>query len=474
MRFMRLLQLFSSRNALLLCCIGLGLLPFLLLCQYNQPFLDDFSFSADVQTHGMWGAQWHFYQQWSGRYFTNFLLFVANPLSYRWLQGVGLVAATSQLLRVAVLWLMVRSLTKQSLRKAETGLLAAGLALLYAAVVPSGFSALYYFTDIMVYQVPAWLLALVPLAVERAHRAAATKGRLAWGTAAALGTIAAAGSNELTLLLLGLVLAIGAGLSAQRRQWSSFRVWMGLGLLLLIFGLVSVLAPGNAVRRQLDAGLVPAPSAYEFLRRLLLLLRALFTEPAMLIIPFLTLVLSPLAARTLPARPAGLRIPLLLGAAVLVTGVVVGTMPYALMWARLPLLPRAANVLVWWWLLGWVAVAWASLPPAPALVPVVSPAIRALLHIALCIMLLASVTRACLDLRHEAPEFARQWQQRFAQLRHARRTPHQTLRLAPLPPLQNRQLLLPPDDVSPLSSYGVNTRLATWFGLDSVRVAGPR
>lgn len=465
----------AYRVALLAVGLLLAWLPLLALCFYNQPFLCDFSVSTDVQTHGLWGAQPYLFLNWSGRYFTNLLLFVANPLSYGWLEGVQLTALLSQLLRIVVLYVAVRVLAGRQLRRREAALLAAGLALLYVALAPYKFSALYYFTEIVVYHVAAWLLVLVPLAVERLHRAPRAATRKAWGLAAGLGTIAAAGANELTIVLLGLVMLVGAGLSLHRREWFSLRVWVGLGVLLLVFGTLSVLAPGNSARQELDGALVPAASFGEAASRLAVLLRYLFVEPAMLVVPPLVLAFGPLAARILPARPPGLRLPLLLGAAVLVGGVVLGTVPYALMWARVPLIPRATNIMVWWWLLGWLVTAWANLPANPQQVRVASLSVRVLLGLVLSLIMLQPAARAALDLRHDAPEFARQWQQRFDKLRHAgRHTPHTTLELAPLPPLTNRLLFIPPDDVSPMCGFGVNTRLATWFGVDSVRLVVPR
>ncbi|HEX8425057.1 hypothetical protein [Hymenobacter sp.] len=464
----------SRRLGLLTIGVGLGLLPFVVLCLYNQPYLCDFSVSSDTFNYGIWGAQPYLFQQWSGRYFSNFLLYVANPLSYRWLDGVKLTAAVSYLLRIGVLYLAVRCLTNQQLRHREAGLFAAGLTLLYIALAPYKFSVLYYFTEIVVYQVATWLLLLVPLAVERVHRASGRAARKAWGILAVLGTIAAAGSNELTLVQLGCILALAAGMSLYRRQYHSFRIWTGLGVLLIICGTVSVLAPGNSVRQHLDGAVVPAASAWETTSRLVVLLRYLFVEPAMLIIPVLTLVLGPLAARTLPARPPGLRLPLLLSVAVLVTGVVLATAPYALMLPRPLLLPRATNAIVWWWLLGWIVAAWASLPPAPAVVPVASTAMRTLLGLVVFVIIAIPSARAYLDLRYDAPEYARQWDYRFKELRRASHTPRVPLEVPPLPPLTNRFNFLPPDDLSTMYDFGVNTRLATWFGVDSVRVVVPR
>ncbi|WP_022823243.1 DUF6056 family protein [Hymenobacter norwichensis] len=383
------------------------------------------------------------------------------------------MAAISHLLRIVVLYLFVRRLTGQQLRRREAGLLAAGLSLVYVALAPYRFSVLYYFTEIAVYQVATWLLVLVPLAVERLHRASNCNSRRAWGLAAVVGTIAAAGSNELTLIQLCWLMAVAAGISLFRRQYYSLRIWIGLGILLVICGTISVLAPGNTARQHLDGAVVPAASAWEAASRLVILLRYLFVEPYMLIAPILTLVLAPLAARTLPARPLGLKLPLLLSAIVLVVGVMLAAVPYALMLPRPPLLPRATNAMVWWWLLGWIVASWASLPTEPATVPAASPAVRTLLAFVLLIVVFISSGRAYLDLQHDAPEFARQWEQRFQALQYAGRTPHTVLRVPPLPPLTNRFNFLPPDDLSTMPGFGVNTRLAIWFGVDSVQVMAP-
>ncbi|UOG76202.1 hypothetical protein MTX78_06290 [Hymenobacter tibetensis] len=460
----------SHYLALIAVGLALGLLPFLALCQYNQPYLCDFSVSSDTFNYGIWGAQPYLFQQWSGRYFSNFLLYVANPLSYRWLEGVKWVAAISQVLRIAVLYLVIRRLTGQQLRRSEAGLFAAGLTLVYVALAPYRFSVLYYFTEITVYQVATWLLVLVPLAVERLHRAASGRARKAWGVAAVLGTIAAAGSNELTLVQLGWLMAVAAGLSLYRRQYRSFQIWGSLGVLLLLCGTLSVLAPGNTARQHLDGAVAPAASVWEAASRLVVLLRYLFVEPAMLVVPVLTLVLAPVAARTLPARPPGLQLPLLLSAVVLVGGVVLATAPYALMLPRPSLLPRATNAMVWWWLLGWIVAAWASLPPAPATVPTTSLAVRTLVGVVLLVIVLIPSGRAYLDLQYDAPAYARNWEERFQALQRAGHTPHTLLQVPPPPPFTNRFNFLPPDDLSTMPEFGVNTRLATWFGVDSVRV----
>ncbi len=451
--------------------VVLGLLPFLLLCHYNHPYSDDFTMASKVGAYGLWGAQVDFFANWSGRYFTNSLMFVANPLSYQWLQGVQLTALLNQVLRVMVLYAAVRLLAGQQLRRRDASLLAAGLALVYSSLVPSPFSALYYFTDLAVYHIAAWLLLLVPLVIARLQRASSRRARWAWGLLAGTGTVAAAGSNELTLILLGLLLALGASLSLWRQQRAFARVWIGFGVLLALAGSVALLAPGNAARLALDGSLRPASSVWEGLARLTVLLRHLFTDPAFLIIPALTLLLRPLAARVAPARPPGLQIPLLLSAAALVAGVVLSTLPYALTWARVPLIPRATNIMVWWWLLGWVFAGWASLPVAPAAIAPLPAAVRGLVGGVLVIVVLNASGHAYLDLRREAPIYARQWQHRFAALAQASRVPHAQLTLPSQPPLINRQIIMPPLYLSDNPAYGINTRLATWFGLDSVRVA---
>ncbi|WP_126546926.1 hypothetical protein [Hymenobacter amundsenii] len=456
---------------LLTAGVAVGLLPLLLLCYYNQPYADDFSWTLDVEAYGFWGAQTRLFTNWSGRYFTNWLQLTANPLNYRWLQGVQLTAIISQLLRIAVLYIGVRLTTGRQLRRRTAGLLAAGLALVYSSVIPSPFSALYYFTELVVYHIPAWLLILVPLAADRFQRTTGRGARRAWGLLALVGTVAVAGSNELTIILLGLIISLGAGLSLWRQQWSSARVWVGLGLVLAMTGMVALLAPGNTSRLALDNSLRPASSIGEGLARLVILLRHLFTDPVFLVIPALTLLLRPLAARIGPVRPPGLRIPLFLGAAVLITGVVLSTLPYALTWARIPLIPRATNIMVWWWLLGWLFAGWASLPAFPAVIVPLPAAVRGLLSGVLFIIVLNASTHAYLDLRHEAPVFARQWQRRFAALAQASRVPHAQLTLPAQPPLINRLIIIPPNTLSEEAAYGINTRLATWFGIDSVRVA---
>jgi hypothetical protein len=99
---------------------------------------------------------------------------------------------------------------------------------------------------------------------------------------------------------------------------------------------------------------------------------------------------------------------------------------------------------------------------------------RTLLGLVVFVIIAIPSARAYLDLRYDAPEYARQWDYRFKELRRASHTPRVPLEVPPLPPLTNRFNFLPPDDLSTMYDFGVNTRLATWFGVDSVRVVVPR
>jgi hypothetical protein len=152
--------------------------------------------------------------------------------------------------KIGGLWLALRCVTSQRLTKAESLWLAAGLTLTYVCLVPDKYATLYSYTDWAVYQLPAVVLLLVPVAIDQMQRATARYQRRFWGVGAVLGTVWAAGSNEMTIALLGWLLLVGLGVSLYRNQRYCARIWLGLLLVLLMAGSIAVGAPGNYERMK--------------------------------------------------------------------------------------------------------------------------------------------------------------------------------------------------------------------------------
>lgn len=443
--------------------IVVGGLPFIALCFYNQPYLDDYWTGRLGRDEGIWQSQAWLFTHWTGRFATTAACVGLNPLSYGWTSGVKLTALLNICLKLGVLGFAIRHLTGQRLPQKENRWLAAGLALTYACLVPDKYATIYSFTDWAVYQLPALLLVLVPVAIDRMQRAATRHQRRWWSAGAVVGTVAAAGSNEMTIVLMGWVLAVGFGVSVYRRQRQCTRIWAGLLVVLLVAGGVTVGAPGNYQRLK-TYGPEPFGKATVIGLYWARSISYIFTQPATLLTLGLPLLLRPLGVRLLPARPPGLRMPLLVGAAIVFGGTVLGALPYSILEAPFE---RPVNVLEWWLLLGWLLACWASLPASEP--PSVPAAVRHLMGVLLVVATAFPISRAWMELVVNAPSYASQWQERHQILRKASAQGIKKVTMAPILHIRPFHTLIRGYDNQPDARNIRNVNVAAWYGLDSVR-----
>lgn len=443
--------------------ILIGLLPFWVLCYYAQPFHDDYANGVRVQQLGVWGAQAHLYAHWTGRFFTSFLLTAGNPLSYNWVGGVAWIMLLCFGFKLIILALLLRTLTADKLPWLAASWIAASILLLYAGIVPSTYSAFYYFTDGVVYQVPALLLILSPVATIRAQSSANATSRYLWWGVAIVATTAAAGSNELTIVLLGWILLVATGLSIYHRQWLALRCWLVISAVLLTAATIAVAAPGNYNRVEMDSD--PFPGIVPLLIRTADVLQDLLFAPNALLLLSVPLAFAPWARRFLPNRPATLRLPLAGGAVVVMGGLWLGTMLYQAVWND-PMPTRANNVLFWWWLIGWIVACWAALPDKPAASQFPSFTIRVVIIAVLALVVSRVSLRAWRELL-TAPEYASQWQERYHYFRVVSQQPGRRAIVAPLSGISSHGILLG-IDYKIDSKHPYNTQAAKWFGLDEI------
>ncbi|MEL5995818.1 hypothetical protein [Hymenobacter segetis] len=270
--------------------IILALMPFLLLCAFNQPFFDDFRNGYWMREHGTWGVQLWLFQTWTGRFTTTFIMTVLNPVAYGWLGGVKVVAAGA----FAALWTslahLLRALWHTALRRAcswSQALWAAGLLLaLFCNAAPSPFSFLYWFCGIVAYQLPLMgLLNFTALALRAGWGPEAARWRNAG--LACLPLVLALTGNELTLVQAVPVLAL-LGFALPKVARPKLVLWLGIGAAATA---LAAAAPGNWAR---IAAMAPPSDPYHTYRWLVLLPRAAYSMLQFLVKPLI--VSSMLAA----------------------------------------------------------------------------------------------------------------------------------------------------------------------------------
>ncbi|GAA4369616.1 hypothetical protein GCM10023185_43430 [Hymenobacter saemangeumensis] len=245
--------------------IAAALLPFLLLCAFNQPFFDDYRNAYWMREHGVLGVQRWAYLTWTGRFTSTFLMTVLNPVAYGWLDGVKVTAALFFLAHwaaLAWLWRTLLRLGRNAPGSWTEALAPAGLLLALACnAMPAPFSFLYWFAGALVYQLPHLaLLCFTALALRLGWEHSTMKTSPVLAAAACL--VLAITGNELLLVQAAVVLAaLGWALpSKARRAWL---LWVLIGS---IAAGIAVVAPGNWVRAE---AMAPTDSAAH---RLLLLL----------------------------------------------------------------------------------------------------------------------------------------------------------------------------------------------------------
>ena len=273
----------SSSSRLLLPRLGivLALAPFLLLCAFNQPFFDDFRNGTWLREHGTWGVQVWLFRTWTGRFTTTFLMTVLNPVTYGWLGGVKVAAATLLLGLWASLAHLLRALRWPPLGfscSRGQALWAAGLLLaLFCNAAPAPFSFLYWFAGALVYQLTLiGLLNFTALAL-----------RVGWGPApgrwrasiwAGLPLALALTGNELTLVQALPVLALLAW-ALPRAARPALLGWLLIAALAVA---VAAAAPGNWARA---AAMAPPTDPYYHYRWLVLIPRSVLSMVLFLIKP---------------------------------------------------------------------------------------------------------------------------------------------------------------------------------------------
>jgi hypothetical protein len=437
--------------------------PFFLLSRYNQPYWDDYLFASLYHQVGLLAALKQYYLHSGGRFSSHLLSLAGNPLSYDWVGGVKLTALLAMGGQVASIFFTLRTFTKRALAPWQAGWYSLGLWLVFVCTIPDIHSGLYWFSGLVVHQLACCLLLVVPAAVARSQQSVAYKRP--WLLLAAGATFLLSGTSELGVWFLGLVLLTAIGRSARAKQYAWVREW---GFLLLVLGTgfsIVLLAPGN-YERLASSPKVPL-TTFAWAAQLGHGLRLVMWQPVFFALLVTPVLFSPLTPYLLPYRPAGLRMPLLLGASILLLGIGGGTAMLSVLIGP-NLLARGINVLYWWTLFGWLAACWASLPTEPAQLPRFSVAIHTLVAALLVVVFTAPTFRAWQEALWEAPRWAAQCEAREVLYRKLC-SRQSKLTVPPITRVTPRYVLVRGYDIQPDYNHLLNLSVAQYFQLDSVR-----
>ncbi|GAA4372990.1 DUF6056 family protein [Hymenobacter koreensis] len=453
-------------------------LPYLLLCFFTQPYWDDYTYATLLWKDDLGSILVDQYRHWSGRYVAIGLLAGANPLTHGWLPGLGWVAFFSQVALVIAFAALVASLSGYVMRVGKSILIGILLYVVYASIIPDPYQGLYWFTGLTVYHSGLLLFLGCWLAAVAAIRAATAGAHYTWLVLASLLAVLATATNEVVMLTLCFALLVATLLAYYGRK-TYWHKWLILLAAALAGGCIAVLAPGNYERLAVESGVLPLADRSWPKAAVGAVADAvnLLTRPAVWLCLGALLVLSLNAWMRLRPQPVVGK-PLTPWLWPVLVGMTVAGVLLPSRWIYgVPAVGRVENLIIALLLvavvfIGREIVAWAQ-SKHPNWQPLPRTWWMIVAILALGGLVRGPVYRAWRELAGGAPVFGQQHRQWHQQLRTAKQ---QGLREVTLPAVRGvvpyQVLIWNTDMLSVSAGHIVNQSVATYYGLDSVRVDG--
>ena len=231
----------------------LAIVPFVALARFAHPSYDDWCIADQARSLGFWGAERFWYTHWAGR-FVAIALWNLIPISRSSLESykvLPLIFLGGML--IGLFWLSFEAL-RGKLANSQIVLFALSLFAVYLNAMPSPAEGFYWYDGVTVTTSGAIFALFAVAAALRSQRGQLRFVGWCWSLVASLFAVLAAGSNEIVLQLLGLILLVGLWLSRRYRapRWP---LWLPPLAFSTLAGVVDVLAPGNYKRASLSGGL---------------------------------------------------------------------------------------------------------------------------------------------------------------------------------------------------------------------------
>jgi hypothetical protein len=239
------------RNLRLLTYIfGITFSLYVVLCFFNHPSYDDFTYAVSTSGKTFWEAQRHWYTTWSGRYTATALL-TFNPLVFRWIYGYKLLSLAVVIGLLGTIRFLVETYLER-LSRPEQWFFTLLLAAFYFSLLPHLSGGIYWMAGSMTHAVPTILAGLSIGLLKR-------KGSSVWRDYLLLPsmTFLIVGSNE-TIMFLWMSLLLLANIHALYKYKKVDAVLAVLLVTGLAGSLIVISAPGNIGRSRVE-GTAPRP-----------------------------------------------------------------------------------------------------------------------------------------------------------------------------------------------------------------------
>ena len=241
----------------------IGLLPFLILSFFAHPTYDDFCFSARARQESLSRFVLYQYNHTGGGHFS-FILFGLNPLVFGSFFGYKLVVFSIIVLTFIAIHVLVNVIFHLTLPLLDRWIFSSIVTLLFFQQMPVITNCIYWITGALAYQLPN-IISLLALSsaiyVARFDASKTRKGSLI--ILALLLTCISVGTNVANIFLFTLLVGVITAVSFKNNGEHKW-LWFSMLAIALIGVLISVAAPGNAVRSA------NFPERQQFFRSLIL------------------------------------------------------------------------------------------------------------------------------------------------------------------------------------------------------------
>jgi hypothetical protein len=225
---------------------ALTILPFIILCFFNNPSADDYSVVFPVLERGFLNANKYWYFEWTGRFFSSFLICLFNPLIYHSFIGYKILSLFMVIAMPLALFRLLFYFTK-TYAFHERIVLGSLMVLFYFGYIPIVSEGFYWMSASLTYLSPDLLLVpFIPLLYSVYQHGFSKENKLQVVSFLILG-IALIGCNEFFMLSILLFISLLIALF----YFNERKVHWGLVISLVFFigaALIVILCPGNKIR----------------------------------------------------------------------------------------------------------------------------------------------------------------------------------------------------------------------------------
>ena len=131
---------------------------YIVLCFFDHPSYDDFTYTVSTFGKTFWQSQIFWYTNWSGRYTATALLAI-NPLVYHWIYGYKILSLTIVLCLLLTIYFLVKTYCEY-LKPSEHCFLTFFLASFYFSLLPHLAGGIYWMAGSVTHAVPTILVGL--------------------------------------------------------------------------------------------------------------------------------------------------------------------------------------------------------------------------------------------------------------------------------------------------------------------------